>query len=147
MHFVPTKEYIEKREIKLKPYKNIWKIIHKGSYLELYVTEREWIDFYFSYVKTYLERDIKNEIEIKDELAFMRFLTACAARTGQMLNYANIADEVRVSLTTIKNWISVLNKTGIIYILELYFSNHLTRAIKNPKLYFIIEVKINLKNI
>lgn len=66
----------------------------------------------------------------------MRFLTACAARTGQMLNYANIADEVGVSLTTIKNWISVLNKTGIIYILEPYFSNHLMRAIKTPKLYF-----------
>lgn len=48
------------------------------------------MDFYSSYVKTYLERDIRDEIEIKDEIAFTRFLTACAARTGQLLNYAQI---------------------------------------------------------
>lgn len=135
-HFVPTNEYIADREKVLKPYNNLWKIIHRGSYPELYVVEREWIDFYSSYVKTYLERDIRGEIEIKDELAFMRFLTACAARTGQLLNYASIAEEVGVSQVTIKNWISVLNRTGIIYILQPYYSSHLTRAIKTPKLYF-----------
>lgn len=94
------------------------------------------MDFYSSYVKTYLERDIRDEIEIKDEIAFTRFLTACAARTGQLLNYANIAEEVGVSQVTIKNWISVLSRTGLIYILQPYYSSHLTRAIKTPKLYF-----------
>lgn len=135
-HFVPTDEYISEREKNLKPYDNIWKIIHRGAYPELYVVDREWVDFYSSYVKTYLERDIRGEIEIKDEIAFTRFLTACAARTGQLLNYANIAEEVGVSQTTIKNWISVLSRTGLIYLLQPYYSNHLTRAIKTPKLYF-----------
>lgn len=135
-HFVPTEEYISSREKSLKPYENLWKTIHRGAYPELYVTEREWVDFYSSYVKTYLERDIRGEIEIKDEIAFTRFLTACAARTGQLLNYANIAEEVGVSQVTIKNWISVLSRTGLIYLLQPYYSNHLTRAIKTPKLYF-----------
>lgn len=135
-HFVPTDEYISLREKELKPYQNLWYIIHRGSYPELYVTEREWIDFYASYVRTYLERDIKDEIEIRDEIAFIRFLTAVAARTGQLLNYANISEEVGVTQATIKAWISVLERTGIVYILEPYYSNHLTRAIKTPKIYF-----------
>lgn len=135
-HFVPTEEYIEQRAKELKPYDNIWQVVHRGSYPELYVTEREWIDFYSSYVRTYLERDIRDEIEIKDEITFTRFLTAVAARTGQLLNYANIAEEVGVTQATIKNWISVLQKTGIVFILEPYYSSHLTRAIKTPKIYF-----------
>ncbi len=135
-HFVPTDDYITEREKCIKPYNDLWQIIHKGSYPELYVVEREWMDFYSSYVKTYLERDIRDEIGIKDEIAFTRFLTACAARIGQLLNYANIAEEVGVSQVTIKNWISVLSRTGLIYILQPYYSSHLTRAIKTPKLYF-----------
>lgn len=135
-HFIPTDEYISEREKEIKPYSNIWYTIHRGMYPELHVIEREWIDFYSSYVKTYLERDVKNEIEIKDELAFIKFLTATAARTGQLLNYANIAEEVGVTQVTVKSWISVLQKTGLIYILQPYYSSHLTRAIKTPKLYF-----------
>ena len=135
-HFIPTEDYIKEREKFIKPYNNLWQTIHRGSYPELYVTKREWLDFYSSYVRTYLERDISDEIGIKDEITFMKFLTACAARTGQLLNYANIAEEVGVSQVTIKNWISVLKRTGIIYILQPYYSSHLTRAIKTPKLYF-----------
>lgn len=135
-HFVPTEEYINEREKEIKPYDNIWKIIHRGSYPELYATEREWVDFYSSYVRTYLERDIRDEIGLRDELTFTRFLTAAAARTGQLLNYANLSEEVGVTQATIKNWLSVLEKTGIIYILEPYYSSHLTRSVKTPKIYF-----------
>ena len=135
-HFVPTEEYIAAREKEVKPYDNIWQNIHRGAYPELFVTEREWVDFYSSYVRTYLERDIKDEIEIKDEIAFTRFLTSVAARTGQILNYASISEEVGVTQATIKNWISVLEKTGIVFILQPYYSSHLTRAIKTPKIYF-----------
>lgn len=135
-HFIPTEEYINAREKQLKPYNNIWQVIHRGAYPELYVTEREWVDFYSSYVRTYLERDIKDEIEIKDEITFTKFLTAVAARTGQLLNYANIAEEVGVTQATIKNWVSVLEKTGLVFILQPYYSSHLTRAIKTPKIYF-----------
>ena len=135
-HFIPTEKYLEERGKSLKKYDNIWHYIHRGAYPELHVTKREWLDFYSSYVKTYLERDLKDETEIRDELAFIKFLSATAARTGQLLNYANIAEEVGVTQVTIKNWISVLERTGLVYILQPYYSSHLTRAIKTPKIYF-----------
>lgn len=134
-HFIPTEEYLEEREKSIKPYSDIWDIVHKGSYPEVYDVEREWQDFYSSYVATYLERDI-NELIAADSLTFTRFMTSAAARTGEMLNYANIASEVGVSEPTIKNWISVLERTGIIYILQPYSASALNRAIKTPKIYF-----------
>ena len=135
-HFIPTNEYISLREKKLTKYNNIWKIIHRGMYPELYRSNRDWTDFYSSYVKTYVERDISEEIDLKDKLTFSKFLISIASRTGQLLNKQNIADEVGVSAKTITSWISILERTGLIYILEPYYSNHLTRAIKTPKVYF-----------
>ena len=134
-HFIPTDEYISEREGELKTYDNIWEIIHKGSYPELYDIDRDWQEFYSSYVSTYLERDI-NELISTDSITFTKFLTAIAARTGEMLNYANIASEIGVSEPTIKNWISILERTGIIYLLQPYSASALNRAIKTPKIYF-----------
>lgn len=134
-HFVPTDEYLAEREKELKAYDNIWEIIHKGSYPELYDVERDWQEFYSSYVSTYLERDI-NELISADSFTFTKFLTAVAARTGEMLNFSNIASEIGVSEPTVKNWISILERTGIVYLLQPYSSSALTRAIKTPKIYF-----------
>lgn len=134
-HFVPTEEYIKERERELKKYDGIWEKIHKGFYPELYDVDRDWQEFYSSYVSTYIERDI-NEIISTDSITFTKFLTAIAARTGQMLNYANIASEVGISEPTIKNWISILERTGIVYLLQPYSSSALNRAIKTPKIYF-----------
>ena len=134
-HFVPTDEYFDKRENCLKKYEDLWEIIHKGSYPELYDVDRDWQDYYSSYVATYIERDI-NELINTDSLTFTKFMTAVAARTGEMLNYANIASEVGVSEPTIKTWISVLERTGIVYILQSYSASSLNRAIKTPKIYF-----------
>lgn len=134
-HFVPTESYLTEREQELVPYPDLWEIIHKGSYPELYDLDRDWQDYYSSYVATYLERDI-NELISSDSVTFTRFLTAAAARSGQILNYANIADDVGVSQPTIKNWISILERTGIITLLEPYSGSSLSRAIKSPKLYF-----------
>ena len=134
-HFVPTEEYIIEREKELKGYNHIWDIIHKGSYPELYDIERDWQDFYSSYVSTYLERDI-NELISTDSITFTKFLTAVAARTGEMLNFSNIAGEIGVSEPTVKNWISILERTGIVYLLQPYSANALNRAIKTPKIYF-----------
>ena len=134
-HFVPNDEYLDERESELKEYDGLWDIIHKGSYPELYDVERDWQEFYSSYVATYLERDV-NELIAADGITFSKFLTAVAARTGEMLNYANIASEVGVSEPTIKTWVSVLERTGIVYVLQPYSSNALTRAIKTPKIYF-----------
>lgn len=137
-HFVPTQEYIKEREGAVKSYrKNLWETIHRGSYPELYSNpEREWMDFYQSYVKTYLERDVNKLIRAKNHLTFVKFLTCVAARTGQVVNYTNISSEVGVSEVTVKEWISILEKNGIIYILKPYTSSALNRAIRSPKLYF-----------
>lgn len=134
-HFVPTGEYLQEREKELRPYDKLWETIHKGFYPELYNVEREWQEYYSSYVSTYLERDI-NELNSADSITFTKFLTAVAARTGEMLNYANIAGDVGVSELTIKNWISILERTGIVYLLQPYSASALNRAIKTPKIYF-----------
>ena len=134
-HFVPTDEYVSEREKELKDYDNIWDMIHKGSYPELYDVERDWQDFYSSYVDTYLERDI-NELIAEDSITFFKFLTAVAARTGEILNYAGVAGDVGVSEPTVKRWISVLERTGIIYLLQPYSAGARSRAIKSPKIYF-----------
>lgn len=134
-HFVPTDEYLKEREKEMRTYDNLWENIHKGSYPELYDIERDWQEYYSSYVSTYLERDI-NELISADSITFTKFLTAVAARTGEMLNYANIAGEVGVSEPTIKSWISILERTGIVFLLQPYSASALNRAIKSPKLYF-----------
>ena len=101
----------------------------------MYSSNREWEDFYKSYVNTYIERDV-NELISTDSVTFSKFMTVLAARTGQPLNYANIAREVEVSLPTIKTWVSILERTGIVHLLQPYSSNTIKRAIKTPKVYF-----------
>lgn len=134
-HFVPTAEYLAEREKTVKPYRDLWERIHKGFYPELYDTERDWQDYYSSYVATYLERDI-NDLIAADSITFTKFLISVAARTGEMLNYTNIASEVGVSEPTVKTWVSILERTGIVYILPPYSSGALHRAIRTPKIYF-----------
>lgn len=134
-HFVPTEQYISEREKELTEYPDIWELIHKGAYPESYDVERDWQDFYSSYVDTYIERDI-HELITADSITFLKFLTAVAARTGEILNYANIAGDVGVSEPTVKSWISILERTGIVYLLQPYSAGVLNRAIRKPKIYF-----------
>lgn len=134
-HFIPTDEYIKAREKQLVSYDHIWDIIHRGSYPELYDIPRDWQDFYASYLATYIERDI-HELISADSITFTKFLTAVAARTGEILNYANIAGDIGVSEPTVKTWLSILERTGIVYLLQPYSASALTRAIKAPKVYF-----------
>jgi len=136
MRFLPTMEYIIERHKTARMPDNIWEIIHRGSYPELQRKEVEWSTFYADYVKTYIERDVRELSAVQDLDAFRRFMVTTAARTGEMLNYANIAREVGKDVTTIKNWVSILEASGIIYLLEPYTSTVLKRAIKTPKLYF-----------
>lgn len=134
--FLPTMEYIKERNAEAKDPGNIWKLIHRGGYPELQDNDIDWSLYFASYIKTYLERDVHSLAAVQDIDAFRRFMVACAARTGQMLNYSNIADEVGKDANTIKKWISILEASGIVYILEPFSSNVLKRAIKTPKLYF-----------
>lgn len=134
--FLPTMEYVQERNKDAVKPDNIWKIIHRGGYPEMQDPDMDWAMYFSSYVKTYLERDVRELASVQDLDAFRRFMIACAARTGQMLNYSNIADEVGKDANTIKNWVSILEASGIIYILEPYANSALKRAIKTPKMYF-----------
>lgn len=93
--------------------------------------------FYRSYVQTYIERDVQDVLRVSDHLAFNRFLASAAAHTGQLLNYASLARDVGVDNKTIKSWLSVLETSGLIYLMPPYFSNVNKRFIKTPKLYFL----------
>ncbi len=134
--FLPTMEYIKKRNNEAKNPGNIWEIIHRGGYPEMQNPDMDWGVYFSSYIKTYLERDVRELAAVQDLDTFRRFMVACAARTGQMLNYSNIADEVGKDANTIKKWISILESSGIIYILEPFADSALRRVIKTPKIYF-----------
>ena len=135
--FIPTDAYIKNREKTLKKYIDIWKVIHRGSYPELYEhPEKDWEEFYQDYVNTYIERDVYKITKIRDYQTFYRFLVSVAARTGQILDYTNIANDTGISADTVKLWIGILVKTDIVYLLQPYYNSHLNRAIKSPKIYF-----------
>ncbi len=135
--FLPTMEYVLRRKKTVKKPANIWQIIHRGGYPELWAhPQLSWQQFYASYVKTYLERDVRQLSAVQDLDAFRRFMITAAARTGQMVNYANLASEVGRDAGTIRNWLSILEASGIVYLLEPYAPAVLKRAIKTPKLYF-----------
>jgi predicted AAA+ superfamily ATPase len=93
--------------------------------------------FHGSYVQTYLQRDVRALANVGDEMAFMKFLRAAAARTGQILNLADMARDVDIAPNTAKNWLSILKASGIIYLLEPYHSNLSKRLVKAAKLYFL----------
>ena len=93
--------------------------------------------FYDSYIQTYIERDVKDFYNIENQLDFYNFLIAVAARTGQLLNYSNLARDVHIDLRTAKLWLEILQRSGIIHLLYPYSSNIAKRTIKTPKLYFL----------
>jgi predicted AAA+ superfamily ATPase len=134
--FIPTKAFIEARKETQRPCADIWQVIHKGGYPELQNPDVSWERFFASYVRTYIERDINELARVQDHLKFTQFMTVLAARSAQMLNYTNIANELEISAQTAKNWVSLLEASGVIFILQPYTNSALNRAIKTPKLYF-----------
>ena len=94
-------------------------------------------DFYRSYVQTYIQRDVRDLARVGDELAFTRLLRAAAARTAQLINYADLARDVGVDQKTVKTWLSILATSGLIHLLQPYHTNVTKRLVKTPKLYFL----------
>lgn len=92
--------------------------------------------FYSSYLSTYIERDVKGLSDAIDSLKFLRFITSVAARCGQMLNIADIAQDADVNQKLVKDWLGILETLGIIFYLHPYSNNLLKRLVKTPKLYF-----------
>lgn len=133
--FLPTSDLTS--EIPPFGLNSLYDTIFKGSYPAVVANkDAQWQSFYRSYVSTYIERDVKQILNITQEGNFIKFLSVAAARAGQLLNYSDMARDCDVSIATIKSWISVLNTSGIIYLLYPYSNNITKRAIKTPKLYF-----------
>lgn len=116
---------------------SISEVILRGSYPEIAskksVDRQLWCS---SYISTYLERDVRSLAQIGDLSQFERFLKLCATRTGQLLHLSELAKEVGISVTTIKRWISLLEKGYQVFLLYPYYKNIGKRLVKSPKLYF-----------
>ena len=140
MPFLPTDDYFSARRQQLAdiPYNEIWHTIHRGSMPEMFDNpDYDWQMFYGAYVRTYIERDVRDLTEIGDTIKFARFMTAAAASTGQLLNLASLARDVGISQPTAERWLSILVASNVVYLLQPYFNNITKRTIKTPKLYFL----------
>ena len=109
----------------------------RGGYPELHAGSLDHERFYSDYVATYLERDVRQVLQVKSLRDFDRFLRLIALRTGQMLSLNSLASDVGVSPNTIKSWLSVLEASQIICLLEPYYRNLGKRLVKTPKVYFL----------
>ncbi len=94
-------------------------------------------DYYGSYMQTYIERDIRDLINIRNEGKFIRFISCVAARTSQEVNLADIAKDVEIDRKTADNWLSILVTSGLVVLLNPYYGNTIKRIVKRPKLYFM----------
>ena len=138
--FLPTDEYFDepKKQLANIPYEDVWKMIHRGSMPELCENpDFDWQMFYGAYVRTYIERDVRDLSEIGDTVKFTRFMTAAAASTGQLVSLASMARDVGISQPTAERWLSILAASNIVYLLKPYSNNITKRAVKTPKLYFL----------
>lgn len=136
--FLPTSDYLLERRPKMAPsIQNLWERIHRGSMPELYSNKNmDWEQYYAAYVDTYIERDVKQLGSVGDTLAFTQFMTALASRTGELLNAASLARDVGVDSKTVKRWLSILQASNIIYLLQPFSLNINKRIVKTPKVYF-----------
>jgi predicted AAA+ superfamily ATPase len=139
--FMPTADWLEQaRSSAVNPqqvmdiYENIW----RGSFPKIIVDKNiSRAIFYNSYVQTYIQRDVREIINIANATSFMKFLRTIAARTGQLLNYSDIARDVDIDHKTAKSWLSVLETSGLVYLLQPYYNNITKRLVKTPKIYFL----------
>lgn len=111
-------------------------ILYNGLYPSICAKKNIAKFFYPSYVRTYLEKDVRELLQIKDQIRFTKFLKLCAARIGSLFNASELGAEVGVSSKTISHWLSVLQASYLITLLPPYYENIPKRLVKSPKLYF-----------
>lgn len=109
---------------------------YKGFMPEIYSQGVDPDVLYENYITTYVQRDVNRLINVKDSMRFMTFLRLLAARVGQVVNYESLANEIGVSANTVKDWISVLEASFIVFRLQPYYRNFGKRFAKTPKIYF-----------
>jgi uncharacterized protein len=138
--FMPTSEIVDdySKDKKSILVNDLYQLIWRGSFPEVALNKDYDRDlFYSSYFQTYLQRDIRALAKVGDEMSFVRFVRATAARSAQLLNIADLARDADISPNTAKSWLSILQASGLVYLLEPYFTNVTKRLIKSPKLYFL----------
>ena len=117
--------------------KNLDKILFDGAYPPIFDRGLEPHPWQGNYVRTYLERDVRQLIKVQDLGTFQRFLKLCAGRTGQLLNLSSLANDAGITHNTAKAWISVLEASYIVHLLPPHHQNFNKRLVKTPKLYFL----------
>lgn len=137
--FSPIIESVFEREkhMKYKSNDKIFERIFMGGMPDIVTGESERVAYYNAYIDTYIEKDVRKLISADNELKFMNFMSIVALRTGQQLEYSEIANATGIDVATCKRWISILKSSGIIILLQPYMANLSKRIIKAPKLYFM----------
>ncbi|MFO8073828.1 MAG: ATP-binding protein [Polyangia bacterium] len=138
--FLPTTERLAPRLASGErlPSPELYRIIWRGALPAIAADTSVDRDlFYGSYVQTYLQRDVRDLTQVGDEMAFLRFMRAAAARSGQTLNLVALARDADVSPNTAKRWLSVLRASFVVHLVEAFHTNRTTRLVKSPKLYFL----------
>ena len=123
----------------LRGYQGEWdpfELIVKGGFPRLHEKGLEPARFFNGYMQTYVERDVRALINLKDLRPFQQFITLLAGRIGQVVNYTSISNDIGLSATTVKNWISVLKASFVVFELPPFFENIRKRVVKSPKIYF-----------
>ena len=108
----------------------------KGFYPRVYGEKLEPTKAYRNYFQTYIERDLRSLLSVKDLSAFQKFVKLCAGRVGQIFNASALSAEIGVSVPTINSWVSILQESYIVFLLQPYFTNVRKRLVRSPKLYF-----------
>ena len=137
--FIPDLETLKnKKQTKILSTIEVFNKIIKGSYPEIYKNEEIDRNEYFeTYIRTYIERDIRQLINVQDEIKFLKFISNVSVRTGQELNLTDICNGIGITSATAEKWLSILKNTGIIYLLQPYSNNNVARIVKKPKVYFM----------
>ncbi|MEM0954552.1 MAG: ATP-binding protein [Pseudomonadota bacterium] len=113
------------------------RVLFDGAYPPIFDRELEPTTWYGNYVRTYLERDVRQLIKVQDLATFQRFLRLCAGRTGQLVNLSSLGNDCGITHNTAKAWLSVLEASYILHLLPPHHQNFNKRLIKTPKLYFL----------
>ncbi|MBP9994757.1 MAG: ATP-binding protein [bacterium] len=116
--------------------KSLDELLFNGLYPAVCARKNTARLFYPSYVKTYLEKDVRDLLKIQDQLQFMKFMKLCAARVGSLFNASEVANEIGVDSKTVTRWLSVLQASYLVTLFPPYFENVTKRVVKSPKLYF-----------
>ena len=138
--FIPTDDYfsLRRKTVAEISYPAVWQIIQRGSMPELCANpDFDWRMYYGAYVRSYIERDVRDLSQVGDMAKFVKFMTVAASRTGQLLNVASMARDVGISQPTAEHWLSIMAASNLVYLLQPYHNNISKRTIKTPKLYFL----------